>query len=320
MSGADNLHRFINADTLLSLQIIQPESHPNAFNQGPGSSGSKESLSIYGLFQHFARTPQGKVLLRQYFLRPSLDLEEIDTRLDFVSVFVRHDNLNSTQELSHNMSKIKNMRTTMIHLRKGINGGNQKFGGFRSGVWASLLAFAFHAIGVRDTLQDVNGAQNLPLCAQAMDIFDVVRLQRIGRIINDTVDLDSSIEQHRTVVKRGVNDQLDEVKNTYHGMDHLLSRAANDIASTLPTELDTELNVIYFPQLGFHITLPINEMTGQPMYEGGEEEPWERMFTTQNQVYFKDRRMHEMDVQLGDLWAIICGKLRVVLPCMISLV
>ena len=41
------------------------------------------------------------------------------------------------------------------------------------------------------------------------------------------------------------------------------------------------------------------------MYEGGDE-PWERMFTTRNQVYFKDRRMRDMDDQLGDLYAMIC--------------
>ena len=111
--NADARNRFINADTLLSLQIIQPESHPNAFNQGPGSTGSKESLSIYGLFHHLARTPQGHVRLRQYFLRPSLDLEEINTRLDFVTVFVRPDNLIPMQKLSKSMNKVKNMRNTV---------------------------------------------------------------------------------------------------------------------------------------------------------------------------------------------------------------
>src|SRR5436305_4398696 len=60
--------RLINADTFLSVQIIQPESHLNAFNEGPGSTGSKESLSIYGLFHHLARTPQGRARLRQLFL------------------------------------------------------------------------------------------------------------------------------------------------------------------------------------------------------------------------------------------------------------
>jgi DNA mismatch repair protein MSH5 len=51
---------FINTDTLLSLQIMSTESHPNAQQHGPaskaGSGGSKEGLSVYGLFQHFAKT------------------------------------------------------------------------------------------------------------------------------------------------------------------------------------------------------------------------------------------------------------------------
>ncbi|RMZ88581.1 hypothetical protein DV736_g4193, partial [Chaetothyriales sp. CBS 134916] len=73
---------FANVDTLSTLQIIQPESHPNIFNQGPGTSGSKEVLSVFGLFQHHARTPQGKAQLRTIFLRPSLDVNVINERLD----------------------------------------------------------------------------------------------------------------------------------------------------------------------------------------------------------------------------------------------
>ena len=206
------------------------------------------------------------------------------------------------------MSKIKNMRTTLTLLRKGINGGNQKFGGFKSGVWATLLEFAYHTIDIRDTLGEVSGAETLPLRAKAMDVLDTHQLHRIGRMVHDVVDLDLSIEQHRTVIKRGIDDCLDGIKDTYDGMDHLLSQTAISIARTIPPEIDINLNVIYFPQLGFHITVPVNDVTGQPVYEGGEV-PWERMFTTKNQVYFKDARMHAMDEQLGDLYAIICGSL-----------
>ncbi len=201
------------------------------------------------------------------------------------------------------------MRTTTTLLRKGIDGGNQKFGGIKSGVWASLLEFAYHTIDLRDTLREVTGVGKLPLWVRAMEVLDAVQLQRVGRTIHDIVDLELSIEQHRTVVKRGVDERLDETKNHYDGMDHLLSRTAIEIVRTLPPDINPNLNVIYFPQLGFHITLPIDDQTGHPMYEGGDE-PWDRMFTTKNQVYFKDRRMHEMDEQLGDLWAMICGESR----------
>ncbi len=124
----------VNTDTLISLQIIQPESHPNAFNQGPGASGAKEALSIYGLFHRHARTPQGKVQLRQAFLRPSLDVDHISTRLDFISVFVRPENQSVRDKLSKSLGKIRNMRNTITLLHKGIDGGKNTQNAFKSGV------------------------------------------------------------------------------------------------------------------------------------------------------------------------------------------
>jgi DNA mismatch repair protein MSH5 len=248
------------------------------------------------------------------FLRPSLELEDIDARLDFVGVFVRPENLIPLQKLSKSMSMIKNLRTIMTHLHKGINGGNQKFGGFKSGVWATLLEFAYHTIDIRDTLrEEVLGGENLHLLAKATEVLDTRALQNVGRSINDIVDRESSIDQNRTVVKGGVNDDLDAIKNTYDGMDDLLSRTAIDIARTLPDHIAVKLNVIYVPQLGYHITVPMDPETREPVYEGDPNDPvsggrWERIFTTENQVYLKDNRMRAMDERLGDLWTMICGK------------
>lgn len=295
----------MSADSLVSLQILQPESHPNAFNQGPGTSGSKESFSLFGLFQTYARTPQGKASLRRSFLRPSLNVDEIEGRLDSISVFVRPDNQSICRKLSKSLSKVKNMRTTITLLHKGIDGGKQKQNTFKGGVWSSLIEFCYHTIDVVETLGEILGASDLPIWVRTFDTFDRFHLQRIGHIIYETVDLESSADQHRTVVKRGVNDQLDEVKDVYDGMDDILSRKAIEIASLLPPGMNVALNVIYFPHLGFHLTVPLDETTGQAVYDGADL-GWERMFTTTNQVYFKDTNTHEMDHDLGDLYAIIC--------------
>ena len=297
--------RFVNAATLTALQIMQPEAHPNASNQGPGTSGSKESLSVFGLFQHNARTPQGKARLRQIFLRPSLDLAEINMRLDFSSVFSRPDNQPVLQKLSNSFSKIKNMRNVMIMLHKGVDGGNGKFGSFKSGVWSSLLEFCYHAIDVVEGVHEVLGSEQLPLCVQATDVLDRFQLQRIGRMVHDVVDLESSSEQHRTVVKRGVRNDLDVIKDAYDGMDEMLSQIAMEIARAMPPEIDAPINVVYFPQLGYHITVPLDEATGTAIWSG-ENNEWELMFTTNMQAYYKDPHMRQMDEQLGDLWAHIC--------------
>lgn len=133
--------RFVNRDTLASLQIIQSESHPNAFNQGPGktSSGAKESLSIYGLFHRLARTPQGKGVLKQMFLRPTVRPNIIRERHDFISTFLRSENYDAMEKLTKSLRGIKNLRPVMVHLQKGISTGNAKYSGFKSVVWTTLL-------------------------------------------------------------------------------------------------------------------------------------------------------------------------------------
>ena len=120
--------------------MLQLESSPNTHSHGPtrASSGSKEGLSVYGLFHHLARTPQGKHLLRQYFLRPILDINVINERLETASVFLRSDNDAPMNSIVKNLGQIKNMKTVTLHLRKGISNGSSKGGGIKSGVWSSL--------------------------------------------------------------------------------------------------------------------------------------------------------------------------------------
>lgn len=124
-----------------ALQVMHSQSHPQSHNQGPSraSSGPKEGLSVYGLFHHLARTPQGKHLLRQYFLRPTLDIPTINERLDVASVFLRPDNTTLMNSIVKSLGQIKNMKTVVIHLKKGIsNGMGNGSGGIKSGVWSSL--------------------------------------------------------------------------------------------------------------------------------------------------------------------------------------
>jgi DNA mismatch repair protein MSH5 len=112
------------------------------FNQGPGtkSASGKEGLSVYGLFHRFAYTPQGKAKLKQIFFRPSRDIALIRQRHDFIAVFSRPDNLAALQKITKALKHIKNLRLVMINLRKGISTGSAKMTGFKSTVWASLLA------------------------------------------------------------------------------------------------------------------------------------------------------------------------------------
>ncbi|MCJ1475715.1 MutS protein msh5 [Lambiella insularis] len=303
---------FVNADTLISLQILQSEAHPHTHNQGPtnASSGSKEGLSIYGLFQHLARTPQGKFLLRQYFLRPSLDIDVIKDRQNTASVFLRPDNTPYMEEIVKGLKQIKNMKTVMIHLQKGMTNALSKGGGIKSGVWFSLRSFAFYALGIRKVFTEMPGADDLPIRMKVMERFEAHELSNLGTLVTQIVDFRQSAEMHRTVVRTGVDDQLDEMKRSYDGIEDLLNKTSQNIAAGIPDQYSLDLNVIFFPQIGFLITMPFDQTSGRAEYEGGEEEAerWERIFSTATRVYYKDYRMRELDESIGDMYAMICDK------------
>lgn len=106
-------------------------------------------------------------------------------------------------------------------------------------------------------------------------------------------------------MKPGIDRELDRIKDRYDGMNSLLKQVAIEIATTIPESYDIDVNVIYFPQLGFNIAVPLNE-TGDAAYRGVEDE-WELMFFTENRAYFKEFRMREMDEKLGDIYGLICG-------------
>ncbi|KAK0845768.1 hypothetical protein LTS02_015182 [Friedmanniomyces endolithicus] len=299
---------FINADTLLSLQIMSTESHPNAQYQGPAgkgwSSGAKEGLSVYGLFHHQAKTSQG----RQYFLRPSLNIAVINERLQTISVLLRPDNTTSLDRLTGSLSKTKDMRLATTNLHKGVSAGLNRNRGISTSVWPSIRHFVFYALGIQDALIELQGSERLAIRIKIEDKFDRRQLAAVGKLINDVVDMEASKDQGHTVVRPGVDDDLDEAKRTYDGIEHLLSRVATHVAETVPAELDSAVNVIFFPQIGFLISIRLEEGTGYGVYEGTIEEPWEKMFATEVQAYYKNSNMTELDQHFGDIYGRICDK------------
>ena len=301
---------FINADTLHSLQIMGAESHPHSHNKGPTktSSGEKEGLSVYGLFHHLARTPQGRFLLRQQFLRPSLNLDVINERLSALGVFTRPDNDPPLQSLVQSLKSVGNMRVMMVNLRKGVGGSTKGARGFSKSIWTSIRAFVFYALKIKDTLLDIIRGETLAIRNKVIEQFEGYHLAQIGRRISETIDLERSTEEGRTIILPGVDEELDQMKHTLDSLDDFLNRVARKLSEKMPSDIRATLNVIYFPQIGFLCTTPVDQVTGNAVYDGTFDSPWERMFSTEEQVYFKNSETREMDDHFGDVYGIISDR------------
>jgi DNA mismatch repair protein MSH5 len=93
--------------------------------------------------------------------------------------------------------------------------------------------------------------------------------------------VEKSAEESRTVILPGIDEELDQLKRTLDGLDDLLNQVATKLSEKMPSNLRASLNVIYFPQIGFLVTVPIDPETGAAIYTGNFDNIWEQMFTTE---------------------------------------
>jgi DNA mismatch repair protein MSH5 len=157
---------FVNADTLISLQILGSEQHPNA-QQAPdkAKTGAKEDLSVYGLVKSLAVTSQGKAHLRKLFLRPSNDMDLIIQRHRSIAAFLRPDNAAVMIDIKKSLRRIKDVRTTIANLTKGVHQTN-RMQGVKNGVWLTLLRFAHASIELAGLIHNLAGGKTLEILAK----------------------------------------------------------------------------------------------------------------------------------------------------------
>lgn len=153
-------HVFVNMETLQSLQIVHSELHPNSQIWGPDPNGigAKESLSIYGLFHHLASTTQGRTCLRQLMIRPTVDMDTIAERQRVIVLLLRPENAEKTTQAASILRKIRNVRTTVSQLRKGIDCPSTGRS-FDRGVWATLRRFASQTLKLREVVGTLCGSE-----------------------------------------------------------------------------------------------------------------------------------------------------------------
>ncbi|KAI6147241.1 muts domain V-domain-containing protein [Pisolithus tinctorius] len=234
----------INADALHSLQVFESENHASIH-----SEKTKEGLSLFGIF-NATRTALGRSLLRTWLLRPSLSLEVLEARHTAVECFLLPENTPAIGALQTHLKGITSVPKTMKALKYGKGTAND---------WQALVKFTYHSSMLCDALSEVYRCGNIEVVKKFTGAVDLRSLKEIGNVINKTIDWEESAEVERICIRPHIDEELDNRKHAYCGIDSVLSKVAQQISQSVPAEYATSLNVVYFPQLGFLITVPMLE-------------------------------------------------------------
>uniref|UniRef100_A0A8H7Y3V9 DNA mismatch repair proteins mutS family domain-containing protein n=1 Tax=Psilocybe cubensis TaxID=181762 RepID=A0A8H7Y3V9_PSICU len=228
----------INADALLSLQVFETESHASVH-----SEKTKEGLSLFSILNG-TKTTAGRALLRGWLLRPSLSPSEISSRHDAVECFVRPENVAVANVMHKHLKGIKNMPRIMSLMKDGKA---------RLMDWQGLVKFTFSVTMLRDSLSELYSPDHVEIIKKLVAALDIPTFKEIGIKINEIIDWEESANHDRVCVRPHIDEDLDNRKFTYHGIDSVLSSVAEQISQTIPADYTTSLNVVYFPQLDLDV-------------------------------------------------------------------
>ncbi|ORZ15062.1 DNA mismatch repair protein MutS [Absidia repens] len=286
---------YVPPDVLQSLEIFNTHTHPSTYQKK-----GRESTSLFNLLNHTV-TPGGTHLLKQWLLRPTLKMDLIKERQYSVAHIIQME-----KKGTGNSKYIKKILGHLKHVKNMSRILGRIYGHHATITeWHQLLKFIYHVIQLMDLLMQSPNT-SAPITQKVLSVMDPELLKMVGQCINEAISFEDSHKEGRLTIKAGVNDELDLLRSKYEALDDYLLQVAHDMSTALPTEVGHLLNVVYFPQLGYLLTLPSNahDLFPQfPLLLGCDLQ-----FTTQDHYYYKNERTRDMDEKIGDIHGMIVDK------------
>ncbi len=330
---------FVSADTLLALGIFRPPFQGQGSRAGMDKSTVASSRrSIFDLFSSYILTVQGRRRLREIFIRPSIDLQVIESRQRSICSLCLPENRTTVAAIRRALKKIRNIRPLLLHLRKGLSLPGS-FASIKLSAWVNLLNFCASVLqimalgqqmlcGECDIVDRVSASlhcsslltiskQRLISCiAKALDMMEPDALFGVKEALTRTIDFEKSQSAGCNVVASRVSHELDGLKFTYGNLQARLKSVCDSFRSELPRESQQGIvGCIFHPELGY-LLVAVAALQGQTLHRPGRSsgssseypaDAWEEVLRDDGLVYLKTSELRGVDSEFGDLTGRIIG-------------
>ncbi|XP_043810860.1 DNA mismatch repair protein MSH5 isoform X9 [Manihot esculenta] len=233
------LNKFLKLDATCheALQIFQVDKHPSHM----GIGRSKEGFSVFGMMNKCV-TPMGQRLLRNWFLRPILDLESLNGRLNAISFFLcsgelmvsLRETLKSVKDISRILKKFNSPSST-------CTAGD--WTAFLKSICSLLHVDKIFKVGISESLQEQAKCLSFNIVEKASSCIST-ELVDVYELVIGVIDVNRSKEKgYGTIVKDGFCDELDELREIYEDLPEFLQQISSVEVAQIP-HLDMERAII----------------------------------------------------------------------------
>ncbi|KAL2472956.1 DNA mismatch repair protein MSH5 [Forsythia ovata] len=296
-----SLNNFLKVDSAAheALQIFQIDKHPSHM----GIGRAKEGFSVYGMMNKCV-TPMGRHLLRNWFLRPILNLDKLNSRLDTISFFL------SAEELLASLRETLKSVKDISHILKKINSPSSVC---TSGDWSAFLKSIcsllhinkIFEVGISVTLREQLAHLNLDVVEKA-GLYFSTDLAYVYELVIGVIDVNRSKDKdYETVVKDGFCGELDELRQIYEELPEFLEEVSSLELARLPhTSREKFIPcIVYIHQIGYLMCI-FEEKIDEQILEKLQD--FEFSFSDEDgdskKFFYRTAKTRELDDLLGDIY------------------
>ncbi|XP_039170675.1 DNA mismatch repair protein MSH5 isoform X3 [Eucalyptus grandis] len=280
-----SLNNFLKLDAAAheALQIFQIDKHPSHM----GIGRAKEGFSVFGMMNKCV-TPIGRRLLRSWFLRPIVDLEHLNNRLNAISFFL------SSEELMDSLREtLKSVKDIPFILKKFNSPSSictsSDWSAFLKSVSSLLHLNKILEVGISEGLDEQMKYLSTDILEKVIGVIDISRIKEKG---------------YETMVKESFCDELDELRQIYEELPEFLEEVTSlELAHFPDVFKDKHLPcIVYIQQVGYLMCIleeKLDEMTLARL------EDFEYVFSDNDgemmRFFYRTTKTRELDDLLGDL-------------------
>jgi len=310
VQNKSSMYMTVSADAFAALHIFATELHP--LYAAKGSGHSKEGFSLFSLLDR-TKSRAGRQRLREWMLKPLIDVEEIAMRQDGVELFMMPDmraavgnilslleRIGAVDSILMRISKCCAKPTDFITLAKALSSAVAIIDTLNEDVlWKLQQRVA--AVPPQEEMEVEHRDQfYVAFVSKLLNNCHGEEMQNLFERITSIVDEEATLESKSIAIRPGHHEKLDAYKEQFANLKDVLSDVARGLQESMPP-LKPFLEVLFLPQVGFLVALD-NALDWNE--EGVLPEDFRFVFTEAGKSYFKNNEVQELDGSIGDLDAV----------------
>ncbi|XP_024021664.1 DNA mismatch repair protein MSH5 isoform X4 [Morus notabilis] len=312
-----SLNNFLKLDSAAheALQIFQTDKHPSHM----GIGRAKEGFSVFGMMNKCI-TPAGRRLLRNWFLRPILDFDNLNSRLSAISFFLASEEL--TLSLRETLKSVKDIP----HILKKFNSPSSicaigDWTAFLKSVCSLLHVNKIFEVGISESLREHARYLNLDIVEKANSSI-TTELAYVYELVIGVLDINRSKEKgYETIVKDGFCDELDELRQIYEELPEFLQKVTSLELARCPELCEGKLTprIVYINQIGYLMCIleeEIDEITLEKIHDFVFA--FSDMDGETKRFFYRTPKTQELDNLLGDIYHKILDMERAIIRDLVS--